>query len=77
MLDGVKKVVMLDKDTYELTLENGKTKRVAAITTTGKKVEGLWHHVVTFSDGTVQKHVVSTETMTIPDYPALQPSSRD
>lgn len=73
MLGGVKKCTMVDGG-YELTLENGKVKRVPAITTKGVKQEGMFHHTVTFGDGTVQKHVVSTETMTIPDYPAMQPS---
>lgn len=75
MLGGVRKVVMLNEDTYELTLEDGTTKRVAALRTTGKRSEGLYHHEVRFSDGTVQRHVVSTESMVIPDYPALQPAS--
>lgn len=83
MLNGakVKRVEFLPElKMYELTLEGRKEpKRVAAITTKGEPHmvggvhDGTYDHLVRFSDGTEQRHVVSAEVLTIPDYPALQP----
>ncbi len=69
------KKVVIKGDRYELTLDSGKTIEVGQVTSRGKKntkEPHLFDHEVRFSDGTVQKHVVSVETLILPDYPALQ-----
>jgi squalene cyclase len=58
---------------FELTLDDGKVIEVGVVTSQGKKREdGFWQHEVKFGDGTVQKHVVSTQTLMLPDCPSLQ-----
>lgn len=67
------KKIALTKDGYELTTESGDQHLVGIITSNGvkRKLDGHFDHDVLFSNGDVQRHVVSTETLVIPDYPAL------